>query len=360
MIQIKWIFIIIGLGILPSLYGQEKVKVITTITTYADVVRQIGGDKVEVKAIVEGDQDAHYVTPKPSFAVWLSRADMFVETGLDLELWAPALIDKSGNPRIRSGQPGYVAAADGVEMLEVPTSPDRSQGDVHIYGNPHITTSPINMKVIAENVAIGLSKISPENATFFKERLNQFKQQIDERLFGTELVRILGGETLSQLVLSGQLIPFLESESFQGKKMIDYLGGWLKEMYPYRGKKLIAYHRNWAYFEQVFGLQFIGYVEPKPGIPPSPKHVEKLIQTVKQNNAKVILTANYFDERKAREIAERINGVAVIVPLSTEGITGVNTYFELMDYWIKNLIAAFEETAFSFFPSPLILVVCYS
>ncbi len=343
--NMKWIYFVLFLGILMSVYSQDKINVITTITTYADIVREIGGDKVVVKAIVAGDQDAHYVTPKPSFAVWLSKADMFVETGLDLELWAPALIDKSGNPKIRSGQLGYVAAADGIKMLEVPASADRSQGDVHVYGNPHITTSPLNIKVIAENVAIGLSKIKPQYSDFFKERLNKYQQKIDERLFGEKLVQILGGEALTQLVYSQQLISFLEEESFQGKRLIDYLGGWLKEMYPYRGKKLVAYHKNWAYFEKLYGLDFIGYVEPKPGIPPSPKHVEELIKNIKENNARVVLTANYFDERKVHEIAERIDGIAVIVPLATEGVPNVNNYFELMDNWIKNLIMAFQTSS---------------
>jgi len=316
--------IVLLLSFTFSLFAADKIQVVTTLTVYADIARTIGGDKVEVRAIVAGDQDAHYVKPKPSYAVWLSKADLFVETGLDLELWAPTLIDKSRNPKIRSGQPGYVAVADGVKMLEVPSAMDRSQGDVHIYGNPYIHTSPINAKIIAENIAIGLSKASPENADYFRENLQKFKQEIDRRLFGEELGQILGGETLTQLALSGQLISFLQSQSFQGKQLIEYLDGWMKEMLPLRGKKLVDYHENWVYFEKLFG-------------------VENLLQLMRKYQIKVILAANYFDERKVREIAEKIGGKAVIVPLSVDGVPEVQNYFQLIDYWVQHLKTAFQE-----------------
>ncbi len=338
-----WLVLVLWVTLTFTLFAASKIRVVTTLTVYADIAKYIGGDKVEVKAIVQGDQDAHFVKPKPSFAVWLSNADLFVETGLDLELWAPTLVDKSRNPKIRSGQPGYVAVADGVKMLEVPTTMDRSQGDVHIYGNPHIHTSPLNAKIIAENITIGLCKVAPQDCDLFQARLKQFKQEIDNRLFGEKLVQILGGDMLTRLALSNQLIPFLQSQTFQGKKLIDYLGGWMKEMLPLRGKKLVAYHKNWAYFQQLFGLDIIGYVEPKPGIPPSPRHVEELIQKMRQYHVKVILAANYFDERKVREIAEKIGGKAVIVPLSVGGVPEVKNYFQLIDYWISHIKAAFNE-----------------
>jgi len=336
------IWFVICLGAIV-IHAQDKINVVTTLTLYADIASNIGGDKVETHAIVAGDQDAHFVQPKPSFAVWMNKADLFIETGLDLEIWAPALIDKSRNSRIRSGQPGYVAVADGVTMLQVPVSPDRSQGDVHIYGNPHIFTSPVNARIIAENIAIGLSKVSPENAAYFQENLVHYKNEIDVRLFGAELVQILGGETLVQLASQGNLISFLESQTFQDKKLLDKLGGWMQEMLPYRGRKLVAYHQNWIYFEKLFGLEFIGYIEPKPGIPPSPKHIERLIQAMRQQHAQVVLSANYFDERKVREIAEKIGGIAVIVPLSVTDQPGTQTYFELVDYWVQQLIKAFNS-----------------
>lgn len=335
------LFIIILGGYAFSVHSADKIKVVTTLSVYADLVKAIGGERVEVNAIVAGDQDAHYVKPKPSYALWMSKADLFVETGLDLELWAPDLIDKSRNPKIRSGQPGYVSVATGVPMLEIPVSPDRSQGDIHIYGNPHIYTSPLNAKIIAENIAIGLMKVSPADQAYFQKNLERFQQEIDRRLFGDQLVQILGGETLTRLALSNNLIPFLERESFQGKKLIDYLGGWMGQMLLYRGRKLVAYHQTWVYFEKLFGIEIVGYIEPKPGIPPSPRHVEQLINSIRQQNARIILAENYFDERKVREIAEKVQGIPVIVPIGL--MNESDTYFTLVDLWINKLTAAMNS-----------------
>lgn len=335
------LFIIMLGGYTFSVHSADKIKVVTTLSVYADIARVIGGERVEVSAIVAGDQNAHYVKPKPSYALWMSKADLFVETGLDLELWAPNLIDKSRNPKIRSGQPGYVSVATGVPMLEIPVSPDRSQGDIHIYGNPHIYTSPLNAKIIAENIAIGLMKVSPADQAYFQKNLERFQQEIDRRLFGDQLVQILGGETLTRLALSNNLIPFLERESFQGKKLIDYLGGWMKQMLPYRGRKLVAYHQTWVYFEKLFGIEIVGYIEPKPGIPPSPRHVEQLINSIRRQNARIILAENYFDERKVREIAEKVQGIPVIVPIGL--MNESDTYFTLVDLWINKLTAAMSS-----------------
>ncbi len=340
--SILMLMVLFLLGNAPSVYSQEKIRVVATISIYGDIARYIGQDNVEVKNIVRGDQDAHFVNPKPSYAVWLSQADLYIETGLDLELWAPALIDKSGNPRIRSGQDGYVAAAQGVTMLEVPENPDRSQGDVHIYGNPHIYTSPLNAKILAENITAGLTKVSPENEAFFRDRLQQFKQEIDRRLFGEQLVNVLGADILMQLAESGNLISFLEEKTFRGEPLIKLLDGWMRAMLPLRESKIVAYHKNWVYFEHLFGIDIIGYVEPKPSIPPSPRHVEELVARMRQNEVQIILAANYFDERKVREIARKVGSTAVIVPLSVGGDADADTYFSLVDLWVNSLTRAFE------------------
>jgi len=159
-------------------FPADKIKVVTTLSTYADIARWIGGEKVEVKYLVEGDQDAHFVRPKPSFAVLLNSADLFVTTGLDLELWVPTLLDMAKNNKIRSGQVGFVAAHVGIDLLEKPSALSRSEGDLHIYGNPHITTSPLNFKIIAENITIGLEKIDPENSDYYRKNLENFQREI--------------------------------------------------------------------------------------------------------------------------------------------------------------------------------------
>jgi len=317
------------------------VQVITTLTDYADVARYVGGDRVEVKAICEGDQDAHFVRPKPSFAVWMSQADLFVTTGLDLELWVPSVMDKSGNARIREGQEGYVAAAAGVRMLEIPEIKDRSQGGVHIYGNPHVHTSPLNMKIVAKNIAIGLSKVDPAHAAAFEQRARTFATEIDRRMFGAKLVSLLGADTLSRLAESGKLLSFLKGKTYQGKPMTDQLDGWMKRALAFDGREIVTYHKNWIYFARLFGLKVVGEVEPKPSIPPSPKHVEDLIRLMKDKKIPLILAANYFDEDKVRSIASAVGAVPVIVPMYTGGVPEVRNYFQLVDHWLSRLEQGF-------------------
>ncbi|NOX37168.1 MAG: zinc ABC transporter substrate-binding protein [Calditrichaeota bacterium] len=321
----------------------QKIQVVATLSTYADIARYIGGEHVEVKFIVSGNENAHYIRPRPSYALWLSRADVFIETGLDLELWVPALQEKAGNPRILSGQPGYVAVAQGIRMLDVPAVVDRSQGDVHIYGNPHVHTSPLNAKIIAENIASGFINLRPELAEYFQQRLQAFKEEIDRRMFGDVLVRLLTGEVLTRLTIQHKLIPFLQDKKYRGRPLIDYLGGWMKAMLPLHHRKLVAYHKNWAYFRDVFQLEIIGYVEPRPGIPPSPRHVEKLIQQMRQQDVRVILAANYFSQKKVQEIARKVHGVAVVVPLGVGGTPEVQNYFQLIDYWVDQLTEGFQK-----------------
>ncbi|GAB4364054.1 MAG: zinc ABC transporter substrate-binding protein [Calditrichia bacterium] len=344
----KILYIILIMGILEYAgpgFGAEKIDVVTTLSTYADIARKVGGEKVEVKYLVEGDQDAHFVRPKPSYALILNKADLFVTTGLDLELWVPTLLDMSKNPRIRSGQPGYVAAYDGIDLLDKPTTFSRSEGDLHIYGNPHITTNPLNFKIIAENIVIGLEKVSPENSDYFRQNLKEFQNQIDNRVFGEELVSLMGGALLTKLALSGQLIDFLSEKEYKGQRMISYLGGWLKEGMIFRDKKIVAYHKNWAYFEKLFGIQVIGYVEPKPGIPPSPRHVEQLVSEMRKHDVKVLLAANYFDEGKIKTICDKVGAIPVIVPLYVGGAPGTEDVFQLVDYWVSNLKRAFEQVS---------------
>ena len=318
-----------------------KIFVVSTLTDYAAIAREIGGDRVKVAAIAEGDEDPHFVRPKPSYAQKLARADLFVTTGLDLELWAPSIIDRSQNANIREGQVGYVAVSDGLNMLEIPAIVDRSQGGVHVYGNPHIHTSPINAKVAATNIAIGLKKVDPDGEDYYANRLKQFKQQIDERLFGENLIKILGAKTLTRLAQSGNLIPFIKAKEFKGTKLIDRLGGWLKDMMPLRGKKIVTYHKNWIYFTELFGFEVIGEVEPKPSIPPSPRDVENLIEMMKKLDVKVVLAANYYSEQKINKICSSVDATPVIVPLSVKGAPKIRTYFDLIDNWVSMLKAGY-------------------
>jgi len=326
-----------------SVYAKPNLNVVTTLPDYAFFAKVIGGDRVTVKAIVRGDQDAHFIRPKPSFATALRNADVLVATGLDLELWLQTVIDNSSNGKIRSGQPGYVSTSAGMELLEKPKVISRIEGGVHIYGNPHVTCSPIKMKVAARNIATGLIKNDPEGKEAYLQNLKKLHRKIDEQLFGTELVEMLGGDTLCSLAEQGELVPFLKEQNFEGKQLIEFLGGWMKKMLPLRGTPIVTYHKNWIYFVKIFGLEEAGTVEPKPGIPPSPKHVANLINLMRERNISIILAANYFDEHKIRTVAARTNAEAVIVPLYVGGAEGVDDYFKLFDYWIDELLKAAEK-----------------
>ena len=295
------------------------------------------------ESIARGDQDAHFVRPRPSFQLSLRDADLFVSTGLDLELWVPPLLDAAGNRKILEGGPGYVSAWPGIEMLEVPTSASRSEGDVHIYGNPHIHTDPLNMIFIARNILAGLKKIDPDGSSFYEEREKALEDRIYRRMFGDELAELLGGETLARLERSGNLRSFLAGKEFprgSGRTLEGRLGGWLKQAEPLRGRKIIGYHKDWIYFAHRFGLEIAGYIEPKPGIPPTPRHVEEIISLIQGQKIRAIVCANYFDPAKPQAIADRTGATVVMVPLSVGGEPGVEGYEQLIDTWISRLVAA--------------------
>ena len=326
-----------------SLYAEARLNVVTTLPDYAFFAKEIGGDRVSVKSIVRGDQDAHFIRPKPSFATALREADVFVAPGLDLELWAQTVIDNSGNSKIRSGQSGYVSAATGMNLLEKPKTMSRTEGGVHVYGNPHVTCSPIQMKIAARNIATGLIKNDPEGKEIYLQNLKQLHNRIDECLFGKKLVEMLGADTLCSLAEQDKLIPFLQEQTFQGKPLIEYLDGWMGKMFPLRDTPIVSYHKNWIYFVKLFGLEEAGTVEPKPGIPPSPKHVSNLINLMKERNIGIILAANYFDEQKIKTVAARTNAEAVIVPIYTGGAEDTDNYFKLVDHWVDGLLKAAER-----------------
>ena len=314
------------------------VKVVTTLQDYAAIAREIGGDRIEAQAIVAGDADPHFIKPKPSYALMLRSADLFVSTGLDLELWAPVLVNKSGNRRIVDGAPGYVSASQGVTLLQKPKSLDRSGGDIHIYGNPHIQTSPLNAKIIARNITTGLCKVDPDGCPTYRTRLADFDDRISRRLYGDGLVKLLGPESLDPLAASGRLIPFLKQQG-----VLDQLGGWLAQAMPFRDRTIICYHKNWIYFTTLFGLNVADYVEPKPGIPPTARHVADLIARIPREDIRVLLAANYFEKSQPQLIADRTGIVPVIVPTSVKGEPGIDTYFDLIDSWIGRLRDAFAK-----------------
>jgi ABC-type Zn uptake system ZnuABC Zn-binding protein ZnuA len=320
------------------------VRVVTSLTTYAAIAREIVGDRGTVSSIATGDENPHYVQPKPSFVPMLARADLFVTTGLDLELWVPTLLDKAGNAKVTEGAPGYVAAYAGVDLLDVPTSYSRTQGDIHVYGNPHIWTDPLNAILIARNILTGLKRVAPADAEYFTAREKDFEDRLYRALFGAELVQLLGGQTLADLDRQGKLFDFLKARQYQGAPLFDRLGGWLKQALPFRGIQVACYHKEWDYFSREYQVTCFDYIEPKPGIPPTPRHVQEIIVGMRERHIPVLLSTNYYDRRQVLEVAQRTGAKAVIVPSNTGDTQGSTTYFDLMSLWITELARALGAT----------------
>lgn len=332
--------LLLGLSVVGTPPRTAPVKVVTSLTTYASIAREIVGDRGTVSSIATGDENPHYVQPKPSFVPLLADADVFVTTGLDLELWVPALLDKAGNPRVTEGGPGYVAAYVGIPLLGVPASFSRTQGDIHVFGNPHIWTEPLNGVQIARNILTVLKRVSPENADYFTAREKDFEDRVYRALYGDELVTILGGQSLADLDRQGKLLEFLQQRSYKGAPLSERLGGWLKQSLVFRGKEMACYHKEWDYFSREFGIPCVEYIEPKPGIPPTPKHVREVIDLMRQRQVRVLMSPGYFDRNQIRQVAERTGAQAVIVPSNTGGSAGMNTYIDLITLWVSQLAEA--------------------
>ncbi len=275
------------------------IKVVTTTTDTRSITELIGGNKVSVTSIATGYQNPHFVDPKPSYIIGLSNADVFVTVGLDLETgWSPQLLTSSRNTKIQRGSPGYVDASIGIPLLQVPTSANRAEGDIHIYGNPHYWLDPLNGKIIARNIADGLERVDPSNKTFYETNLKNFDNQIDA-------------------------------------KMKD----WQTKMTPFRGTKLIAYHNEWVYFETRFGLKIVDFMEPKPGIPPTPSQLVKVINETKSNNIKVIISSPYFTTSSSDLVSKQTGAKELTLATSVGAFSSVKNYFDLFDYDISQLTA---------------------
>jgi zinc/manganese transport system substrate-binding protein len=283
----------------------KKLNVVTSTTDLAALAQEVGGDRITVEAIAKGYQDPHFVEAKPSFLLKLRNADLLISVGLQLEIgWLPPLITQSGNPRIQPGARGYMEAAQFAEILDIPTGPvTRAQGDVHPFGNPHFWLDPENGRRIAQGIANKLVEMQPADAAYFQERLRDFQQ----RLTAAE------------------------------KR-------WEEQMRPFRGRKIVTYHRSWPNFVKHFGLVVVGYVEPRPGIPPGPRHTLELIQLMKRENVKVMIVEPYFDLKTPDSVARATGAKLVVLLPSVGGEKQVTDYFKLFDYDIALLTEAFRAT----------------
>ncbi len=287
----------------PQTAAAKKLNIVTATTDLAALVQEVGGDKVNVESMAKGYQDPHFVEAKPSFLLKLRQADLLVVVGLQLEIgWLPPLIAQCGNSRIQLGANGYLDASQFAEILEIPQgSITRAMGDVHPLGNPHYWLDPDNGRRVAKGFAAKFAEIDPEDAGYFQQRYQDF----DHRLTEAE------------------------------KK-------WEADMKPYRGRKVVTYHNSAPNFAKHFGLDVVGFVEPRPGIPPTPSHTFELSNMMKRDHVKVIMVEPYFDRKTPDSIARQTEGTVVEYMPSVGGVKEITNYFQLFDYDIGLLIKAFQ------------------
>jgi zinc/manganese transport system substrate-binding protein len=280
-------------------------NVIAATEDLASIAREVGGDKIKVESLARGYQDPHFVEAKPSFVLKLNKADLLIAVGRELEIgWLPPLITQARNAKIQPGGPGYLDASLNARILEIPTGQiTRAMGDVHPAGNPHYWLDPENGKRIAEAIEGKLAAISPGDTAYFAQREEDFE-----------------------------------------KRLSDAEKRWLAMMTPYKGLKVVTYHRSWPNFAERFGLDVIGYVEPRPGIPPSPSHTLDLIREMKRQNVKIIIVEPYFDLKTPNSIARETGGKVLVMPPSVGGEKEITDYITLFDYDVKLLVDAIKQT----------------
>lgn len=337
--SIRWALVPVILLAVCSACAADKLQVVTTTTDLAAIARAVGGEHVEVLAIATGAEDPHHLAAKPSYMMAVRRADLWIRTGMELEIgYEPLILEGGRNAAIRVGQPGHLDASAGVIRLEVPTQKvDRSMGDVHPQGNPHYLLDPLNGRIVAKTIAQRLARLVPEHAEYFTERLGAFQRQLDERMFGAELVAKYGGAKMWAVLLKGKLDAALAREGSPP------LGGWLGQLKPLAGSKLVTYHRNWTYFAHRFDLEVPLQLESKPGIPPSPGRLTEVIQQIKDEEIKVLMMASYFS-KQAPELVSQQTGVKVITCGMYPGAQSEATdYLTTIDNVVNRVSAALSE-----------------
>ena len=299
------VFIIFStiLGFLFSLNTYAKVKVVSTIPDFAEIAKEIGRDKVETSYMCKGTQDPHFVDPRPSFVILLNQADLLIYVGAQLEIgWLPPLIRQARNPKILPLKPGHLNGSSLIKLLEVPKTADRSQGDIHPSGNPHWWTNPYNGIKIAKEIARRLKIIDPKNASFYEKNLKDFLERLKKKI-----------------------------------------KEWEKLLKPYRGTKVVMYHKSWIYFNTWAGFIEAGFLEPKPGIPPSASHIAELLRTLKGAGVKLVISESYYPSRIAKLVAKKLGAKYLQLPSMVGARPEIKTYIQLIDTIVHDIIRALKH-----------------
>jgi zinc/manganese transport system substrate-binding protein len=298
----KQILLTLFFSITLALSSQAKLKVVATLPDLASIAREVGGDKVEVSAMAKPTEDSHFVDARPSFVVQLRDADVLIDGGAELEIgWLPPLLQNARNPKIEVGKPGRVEASEGVRLMNVPTSANRAAGDVHALGNPHFMVDPIIAKTVALHIAKAFSALDASNAGAYDANYKKFEATINAKL-----------------------------------------QEWGAAMLPFKGQNIVAYHDSWPYFGHRFGLNIDTFLEPKPGIPPSPSHLAEVIEKMKAQKMKAIIVEPFHDRKIAEKVASATGAKVVDFAQYPGGLPGTDSYVKLIDKLVANLSAALK------------------
>ncbi len=297
------IFVLIA-AVMLSAPAFAKLNVVATTADMASIAKEIGGDKIELTTLAKPTEDPHFVDAKPSFIVKLNHADVLVEGGAELEVgWLPTLLTQSRNLKLAAGATGHVLCAQGVRLLDVPTSLDRAKGDIHASGNPHFLVDPENAKIVARNIAEAFCAQDAPSTELYRSNLTRFIESLDLKL-----------------------------------------KEWQKTLEPFKGREVVSYHDSWLYFGQRFGLKMDLFLEPKPGIPPTPAHLAEVIAKMKADHIKVTIVDPYLNRKTAETVARNTEGVVVDVAQFPAGVKGTEGgYIPLIDYLVNSLAKALGE-----------------
>jgi zinc/manganese transport system substrate-binding protein len=285
-----------------ALSAHAKLKVVATLPDLASLAREVGGDKVDVSAMAKPTEDSHFVDARPSFVVQLRDADVLIDGGAELEIgWLPPLLQNARNSKIEAGKPGRVQASQGVRLMNIPTNATRAAGDVHSLGNPHFVVDPIIAKTVALHIAQAFSALDAPNAAAYDANYKKFEATINAKL-----------------------------------------QEWGTAMLPFKGQSVVAYHDSWVYFAHRFGLNIDTFLEPKPGIPPSPSHLAEVIEKMKAQKIKAIIVEPFHDRKIAEKVASSTGAKVVDFTQYPGGLPNTDTYVKLIDRLVANLTAALK------------------
>ena len=293
----------LSIALLAAIPASAALKVVATTSEYGALAAQLGGNRVTVTSIAKPTEDPHFVDARPSQIVALNRADVLVEGGAELEVgWLPPLLDGARNSRILAGGAGRIVASEGIQLLDIPLAADRSQGDTHVAGNPHFMLDPLNSKIVAAHIVRVFSSLDPAGAAVYKANQAQFESSLQAKM--TE---------------------------------------WTAALKPYAGRPIVTYHPTWRYFGRRFGLVADTFLEPKPGIPPSPPHLAKVMQKMQAEKIHILLVEPYQPRKTAEAVASRTNATLVEVCQFPGGLPGTDTYLALIDVNVKRIAAALAK-----------------